>query len=104
MKAQDAESTPPTINGNGSIPKEAPIETNNGNIILAVAVLEVISVSKFTPATTNKVNIKGPKTFTAIKWEANHVAKSVWENPFAIAKPAPKISKTSQGKFLACFH
>lgn len=78
-----------------------PKAIKTGSIILAVAVLEVISVKKLILAITTKTNKNEGKIRAPFKLSPIQTVKSVAENPLAIARPAPNISKTPHGKLLA---
>ena len=74
-----------------------PNAIRTGSIILAVAVFEVISVKKLMLAITISRNIDTGSKFAILSNCPSQIVKSVLEKPFAIARPAPKRSKTPQG-------
>src|SRR5699024_167979 len=67
------------------------------------SVYELISIKKLIPAIKKKQNKNAGSTLASPILFPNQTVKSVLENPEAIAKPAPKISSTPQGKLLAAF-
>src|SRR5690606_29922556 len=101
MKAQDAEIAAAANKGSTSIFSDMPIVINTGSTILAVAVLDVISVKKLIPVIISSVNTAIGRKSRYVKCSASQVVRSVVENPLAITKPAPKSNNTSQGIFLA---
>src|SRR5690606_18541427 len=80
IKAQEAASTAPAISMSGAILKEAARVINKGRIMLAVAVLDVISVRKFMPATTASKRITDGNALKFRNWLPSHPDKSVEEN------------------------
>ena len=67
IKAQEAANVAPANNGNVSIFKEILKEKSKGNVMLAVAVFDVISVKKLMDAIMMSIRIATGKKFNPIK-------------------------------------
>src|SRR5699024_6488226 len=101
INAHDAATAAAIINAYGWNPKATASDAIIGNIIEAVAVLDVISVKKITSAATTIITKNRLSPCKPANCEPIHSDNPDSTNPAAIARPPPNKSKIPQGNFTA---